>query len=90
MTQRDKILKAMLDNPQKKVWLAKDFQYGNNFIGYEATARMSELANIYPNILIVGKEGRFRTLEVDWEKEKEIKDIKEILDSLGDEDGNNK
>lgn len=90
MTQRDKILKAMLDNPQKKVWLAKDFQYGNNFIGYEATARMSELANIYSNILIVGKKGRFRTLEVDWEKEKEIKDIKEILDSIGDEDGNNK
>ena len=64
-------------------------QYGNNFIGYEATARMSELANIYSNILIVGKEGRFRTLEVDWEKEKEIKDIKEILDSIGDEDGDN-
>ena len=90
MTQCNKILKAMLDNQQHKVWYAKDFQHGKNFIGYEATARMSDLIRLYPDILIVGKDGRFRTLEIDWEKEQEINDIREILESIGEEDGYNK
>lgn len=89
MTQCNKILKAMLDNPQQKIWYAKDFQNGKNFVGYEATARMSDLIRLYPEILIVGKDGRFRTLEIDWEKEQEINDIKEILESIGEEDGDN-
>lgn len=90
MTQMEKILKAMLNNPQHKVWYAKDFQNGKYFVGYEATARMSDLIRLYSDILIVGKDGRFRTLEIDWEKEKEVNDLKEILDSIGDEDEYNK
>lgn len=82
MRQRDKILKAMIDNPDKKTWLAKDFQNGEYFIGYEASARMSEIANIYSDIIITGKEGRFRSLALDWSKEKEINDIKEILNEI--------
>ena len=82
MKQRDKVLKIMLDSPQKKVWLAKDFQYGKNFIGYEASARMSELAQIYENILIVGKDGRFRTLEVNWDNVEEVNKVKELLNNL--------
>ena len=82
MKQRDKVLKIMLDNPQKKVWLAKDFQHGENFIGYEATARMSELANIYGDILITGKEGRFRTLAVNWDNIEEINKIKGVLEAI--------
>ena len=84
MTQVEKILKAMLDNPQHKVWYAKDFQSGKYFVGYEATARMSDLIRLYPDLVIVGKDGRFRTLEIDWEKEKEINDLKEILESIGE------
>ena len=84
MTQVEKILKAMLDNPQHKVWYAKDFQSGKYFVGYEATARMSDLIRLYPDLIIVGKDGRFRTLEIDWEKEKEINDLKEILESIGE------
>lgn len=80
MKQCNKVLKAMLDNPNKKIWYAKDFQYGEHFIGYEASARMSDVLRMYPNIFIVGKDGRFRTLEVDWTKEKEIKEIKEMLE----------
>lgn len=90
MRQVDKMLKIMLDNPQHRIWYAKDFQNGKFFIGYEATARMSDLIRLYPDILIVGKDGRFRTLEIDWEKDNEITDIKELLDSIGDEDGLNK
>ena len=80
MTQHNRILKAMLDNPNKKYWTASDFQKGQYFVGYEATARMSELINKYSNIIIPGKDGRFRTLTIDWNKEKEIKEIKEYLE----------
>lgn len=80
MTQHNRILKAMLDNPGKKYWTASDFQHGEHFVGYEATARMSELINKYSNIIIPGKDGRFRTLTIDWNKEKEIKEIKEFLE----------
>ncbi len=80
MTQINRILKAMLDNPGKKYWIASDFQKGQYFVGYEATARMSELITKHPNIIIPGKEGRFRTLSIDWNKEKEIKEVREILE----------
>lgn len=80
MTQMNRILKAMLDNPKKKFWTASDFQHGKYFVGYEATARMSELITKHPNIIIPGKDGRFRTLSIDWNKEKEIKEIKEFLE----------
>lgn len=82
MKQKEKILKIMLNNPQKKVWYAKDFQSGSWFIGYEASARMSEMIDKYNEILIVGQDGRFRTLSIDWSKEKEIKEIKDILDIM--------
>lgn len=89
MKQCNKVIKAMLDNPNKKIWYAKDFQYGDHFIGYEASARMSDVIRMYPDIFIVGKDGRFRTLEIDWTKEKEIKEIKEMLE-LENEDANSK
>lgn len=79
MKQIDVILKAMLDNPTKRIWTAKDFQSGQYFVGYEATARMSEIANMYQDILIVGKDGRFRTLSIDWEKENKINELKKEL-----------
>lgn len=69
MTQCDVILKAMLENPNKAEWTAKDFQSGKYFVGYEATARMSDLMRMYPDILIVGRQGRFRTLSINWEAE---------------------
>ena len=47
LSQTDIILYAMIKNPSKEWWYAKDFQYGEYFVGYEATARMSELANIF-------------------------------------------
>ena len=65
MKQCDVIFKAMLENEHKKEWMATDFQSGKYFVGYEATARMSELAKRHPSIFIVGKKGRFRTLAID-------------------------
>lgn len=77
LTQCEVILKAMLENKNKEVWTAKDFQSGKYFVGYEASARMSDLMRMYPDLLKVSKEGRFRVLSINWEKEKEIKDILE-------------
>lgn len=82
LTQCEKILKIMLKNKNKLVWTAKDFQGGENFIGYEASARMSDLMNMYPEILIVGRDGRFRTLSINWEKEDQIKEIIKKLELI--------
>ena len=73
LTQCDMILKSMLENKDKKEWTAKDFQSGKYFVGYEASARMSDLIRIYPDLFIVGRDGRFRTLSINWGQEKEIK-----------------
>ena len=76
LTQCEKVLKIMWDNRiKKKVWYGKDFQRDPYFIGYEATARMSDLLRMYPQIFIVRKDGRFRTLELDLEQEKFIRDL---------------
>ena len=77
LTQCDVILKAMLENKDKDVWTAKDFQSGKYFVGYEASARMSDLTRLYPELFIIGKDGRFRTLSINWEQEQEIKGILE-------------
>lgn len=59
----------MLFNKEKKTWTAKDFQSGINFVGYEASARMSDLMRMYPGLFIIGREDRFRTLRINWEYE---------------------
>ena len=73
MRQHDIILKAMLMGDKK--WTAKDFQYGDNFVGYEASARMSDLVNMYPDLFIVSKVGRFRALEINWEEKELINEL---------------
>ena len=75
LTQCDVILKAMLENKDKNIWTAKDFQSGKHFVGYEASARMSDLTRLHPDLFIIGKEGRFRTLSVNWGQEKEIDEL---------------
>lgn len=75
MKQYDVILKAMLTRKDVKWWYAKDFQHDPYFVGYEASARMSELAMMYPEILISERDGRFRTLRVNWKNKKAIKKI---------------
>ena len=67
MTQYDIILKAMFNNKDKKTWKATDFQHGHYFVGYEASPRMSELSKMFPDLLITGKDGRFRTLSINWD-----------------------
>lgn len=73
LTQCDVILKAMLENKDKEKWTAKDFQSGKYFVGYEASARMSDLARLYPELFIAGKDGRFRTLSINWDNKSGVK-----------------
>ena len=75
MSQYDTILYAMLTNKDKKYWTAKDFQSGKYYVGYEASARMSEISNMYFDIIETGKDGRFRTLSINWKNKKRIKEI---------------
>ncbi len=69
LSQCDVILKAMLENKDKNKWTAKDFQAGKYFVGYEASARMSDLTRLHPELFIVGRDGRFRTLSINWEQD---------------------
>ena len=78
LNQHEIILKAMLENPSKENWKASDFQSGKYYVGYEATARMSEISNIY-DFIIVGKEGRFRTLSINWKHKRSIKKFKKYI-----------
>ena len=75
MTQCEVILKAMLENKSKEIWTASDFQSGKYFVGYEASARMSDLKRLHPNVFVIGKMQRFRTLSVNWE----AKETQELL-----------
>lgn len=81
LNQNDVILYAMIKNPSKEWWYAKDFQYGEYFVGYEATARMSELANKYPFIKR-GEDGRFRILSLDWNYTNQINEQKERIEMI--------
>lgn len=74
-SQHEIILNAMLKNKWKREWTAKDFQRPPFFIGYEASARMSELYQKYPDLIMVGKRGRFRTLSINWENARNYKDL---------------
>lgn len=73
-TQHEKIMFHMAKHPEVKWWYAKDFMQpnlGDFFVGYEATARMSELVQDYPDMFEVRKDGRFRTVRFKFEdKEK--------------------
>lgn len=78
LSQYETILKCMIENKYNKVWLAKDFQSGNYFVGYEASARMSELADKYKFIDKV-RVARFRGIKLNWKYKREIKEIYEII-----------
>lgn len=66
-TQCDIIMQAMLKNPGKEWWSAKDFQHGHYFVGYEASARMSDLKREFPSMFNVKRDNRYRLMSINWE-----------------------
>jgi len=73
--QCDVILRAMLKNKDKTWWYASDFQTDPWFVGYEASARMSDVLRMYPDVVIAEQDGRFRTLRINWKNKKAIKEL---------------
>lgn len=77
MKQYEIILNAMVNDPTK--WFtAKDFQQEPYFVGYEATARMSELKTRYIGLFNEKKIGRFRALSLNIEVYNELKEKGEL------------
>lgn len=82
MTQCDRMLEIMLENKWKEVWYAKDFQREEWFIGYEATARMTDLSNQWEGLFIIGKDGRFRTLAINWDNKEAVKEAVNYIEMI--------
>ena len=83
-TQCDVILIAMLKETWKETWDARDFQQGRYFVGYEATARISDLINKWPNLFIVGKDGRYRTIAINWENKNAVNEALKYISLFQD------
>lgn len=90
-TQIEKIIRVMIRQKGKEWFYAPDFQRPNmsedEFVGYEATARMSDLIREYPEIATWKKEGKYRYIRFRFENLREIynsikipKEIKYLID----------
>lgn len=66
-TQIEKIIKQMARDPERWFY-APDFQRPGmpeqDFVGYEASARMSDIMHQYPGLVDVKKEGKYRYLRL--------------------------
>jgi hypothetical protein len=85
-TQAEKIVAYMIRRQGEVEWFhAYDFMPPHLamsdpcFVGYEATARISELAGDYPAIIETGKDGKYRTIRFKFEV---IDDALEALDGI--------
>lgn len=71
MTQHEKILAVMVRNKAQEWFYAPDFQrpgmHADLFVGYEASARMSELIKDYPELVQYKREGKYRYIRVRYE-----------------------
>lgn len=71
MKQTEKIFALMCFNRKKRWWYPPDFMrpdLGKFFVGYEASARLSELATKYPAMIETQKnQGKYALRRVRWE-----------------------
>ena len=72
-TQYEKIIYIMMMNRNKKWWSAADFQkeWSGEFVGYEATARLSELEKKCPKMFSGMRDGRFCLRRIRFEEPNE-------------------
>ena len=62
-SQHQKILTLMCRFPDKKWWFPYDFmkqEQGDLFVGYEASARLSELGSQYPEMIETQQAGKYK------------------------------
>lgn len=71
LTQHQKILFRMAHRKDLQEWfLPMDFmqpEMGDTFVGYEASARLSELATDYPEMIESRPQGKYKKRRVRWE-----------------------
>lgn len=71
MTQEQKILKRMANLRGIQEWfIPTDFMKDNLedlYVGYEASARLSELASDYPYLIESKRSGKYMARRVRWE-----------------------
>lgn len=87
MTQHQKIIKLFCMKPEGTILFAKDFQQpglGELFVGYEATARLSEVDLDNPGLFERVKQDRFIGRRLRWEAYAEWfprlpKDLQEVV-----------
>jgi len=90
LSQVQCIVAAMVSQPHKTIWYAKDFMPPERdfndpfFVGYEASARMSDLLRMYPYMFEAGKQGKYRTLRFKFEDKHAIlakcyDDMKQVI-----------
>jgi hypothetical protein len=83
MKQTEKIIKWILKIPDRVWWYAYDFMdndMGDYFVGYEASARITDVLNEFPFAFEVGKDGKYRTIRFKFECLNEIMGRSNILD----------
>lgn len=74
LTQQQKIVAIMCMNREKRWWKPAEIMnvgHPDLFIGYEASARLSELASEYPDMIESRREGKFYVRRMRFETGKE-------------------
>lgn len=61
-TQMMRIVARMIKDKEKQFFMAGDFQDPEIRVGWEASARMSDLARRYPQVVEASRSGRYRYL----------------------------
>jgi len=67
MSQQEKILRTMIRFDKQEWWRAPDFMapgLDDLFVGYEASPRMTEVAQEYGAVIETRKNGRFREIKL--------------------------
>lgn len=90
-TQYQKIITLMARYPQKEWWLPSDFMQDTLdylFVGYEASARLSELARQYPDMIATQQQGKYKARRLCFESIDQwlpllAKDLRYALHRLG-------
>ena len=70
MTSHQKCVAIMAYNKKQEWFQAKDIinlGAGDWYVGYEATARMSELASKFPDMIESMSEGKYKKRRIRWE-----------------------
>lgn len=74
LTQQERIVAIMCINKEQKWWKPHEIMNtgsGEFFIGYEASARLSELAREYPEMIDSKREGKFYLRRMRFEAARE-------------------